>query len=249
MSSKVKRMRLDQLLVERGLAPSRTRAQSLILSGNVLVKDVPETKAGCQVDVHAEIRLRSGDHPYVSRGGLKLVGALEAFQTPVLDRVGLDVGASTGGFSDVLLGRGAKRVFAFDVGHGQLDWKIRSDSRVVVKEGFNARYLKFEDVGEFVGIVVVDVSFISLEKILPSLLCVMNDDSDLISLIKPQFEVGKDRVGKGGIVASEEDRLAVIERLTLFCKSIGLARRGLIDSPIMGTDGNKEFLALWKKQN
>lgn len=247
--AKAKRTRLDQLLVERGLAPSRSRAQSLILSGNVLVDDAPETKAGTLVSKEAQVRLRAQDHPYVSRGGLKLAGALDAFQVDVSGQVALDVGASTGGFTDVLLARGAKKVFAFDVGHGQLDWKIRTDPRVVVREGLNARYLTYEDVGEKVNLVVIDVSFISLEKVLPALICVLSDEAVLISLIKPQFEVGKDRVGKGGIVSSEEDRTAVIERLTLFCKSIGLTREGLIESPIMGTDGNKEFLALWKRRN
>jgi 23S rRNA (cytidine1920-2'-O)/16S rRNA (cytidine1409-2'-O)-methyltransferase len=240
------RKRIDILLTERGLAPSRERAQSLILSGNVLVNDVPVTKPGQAVDETVAIRVRGEDHPYVSRGGVKLAAALDAFKVPVEGRVGLDVGASTGGFTQVLLLRGAPKVFAVDVGHNQLDWKIRSDSRVVVREKVNAREMAFEVVGQKVDLIVADVSFISLEKIFPALLQFATPETDWITLIKPQFEVGKEKVGKGGLVTSEEDRLEAVERLTRAGESLGLHRLGLIDSPITGTQGNKEFLAHWK---
>lgn len=238
--------RIDVLLVELGMAPTRERAQSLILSGNVLVKDVPVTKAGQQIEEDAPIRIRGEDHPYVSRGGIKLAAALDRFQVPVEGRIGLDVGASTGGFTQVLLMRGAGRVHAVDVGHNQLDWKIRQDPRVKVYEKVNARSLSFELIGEKVDLIVIDVSFISLDKILPALMSFAHPETDWITLIKPQFEVGKEKVGKGGIVTSEEARQESVDRLVLFGKSIGLSQLGLLESPITGTQGNKEFLAHWK---
>jgi len=239
--------RIDLLLVERGLAPSRERAQSLILTGNVLVNDMPVTKAGQQIVEDAEIRIRDQDHPYVSRGGIKLAAALDDFGVSVKNRIGLDIGASTGGFTHVLLLRGAIKVYAVDVGHSQLDWKIRRDPRVHVFEKVNARHMPFEMIGEKVDVIVVDVSFISLEKILPALLPFSNPDTDWVTLIKPQFEVGKEKVGKGGIVDSEEDRQAVVSRLIEFAKTVGLRNMGLIESPITGTQGNKEYLAYWKQ--
>lgn len=243
----MKKKRIDLLLVERGLAPSRERSQSLILSGHVLVNDCPITKAGQQVSEDAQIRIRNQDHPYVSRGGIKLAAALDAFNVPVSGRIGLDVGASTGGFTHVLLLRGAVKVHAVDVGHSQLDWQIRSDSRVQVYEKVNARHIAFEQIGEKVDIIVIDVSFISLDKIFPALLQFSHQDTDWVTLIKPQFEVGKDKVGKGGIVDSEEDRQEAVSRLVEFSKTVGLRHLGLIESPITGTQGNKEFLAHWKQ--
>ncbi len=240
--------RIDLLLVERQLAPTRERAQSLILSGNVLVNDEPVTKAGQQVLETAQIRIRGEDHPYVSRGGVKLAAALDAFHVPVESRVGLDVGASTGGFTHVLLLRGAKKVHAIDVGHNQLDWKIRQDPRVVVKEKINARSLEYDVVGEKVDLIVIDVSFISLDKIFPSLIQFTHPETDWITLIKPQFEVGKENVGKGGIVTSEEARQSAIKRLVEFGKTLGLNQLGLIESPITGTQGNVEYLAHWKQE-
>ncbi len=238
--------RIDILLVELGLAPSRERAQALILSGNVLVSDQPVTKPGHSVSEDASIRVRGEDHPYVSRGGVKLAAALDAFGVPVQGRVGLDIGASTGGFTHVLLLRGAKRVFAVDVGHNQLDWKIRNDPRVIVHEKVNARALPFDLIGQKIDLIVVDVSFISLDKILPAALVFAHLETDWITLIKPQFEVGKEKVGKGGIVTDEEDRQEAVRRLTSVSESLGLKRLGLIESPITGTQGNKEFLAHWK---
>lgn len=246
VSSKPGKKRLDVLLVERGLAPTRERAQGILLAGQVLVDDQPATKPGQSVLESSEIRVRGEDHPYVSRGGIKLASALNEFKVPVAGRIGLDVGASTGGFTHVLLLRGAIRVYAIDVGHNQLDWKIRNDSRVVVREKVNARNLSFDTVGEKVGLIVIDVSFISLEKILPALLPLAGPETDWITLIKPQFEVGKEAVGKGGIVTSEEARREAVERVARFGETLGLKRLGLIESPITGTQGNKEFLAHWR---
>lgn len=240
--------RIDLLLVERQLAPTRERAQSLILSGNVLVDDVPVTKAGQQISETAQIRIRGEDHPYVSRGGIKLAAALDTFHVPVEGRVGLDVGASTGGFTHVLLLRGAAKVHAIDVGHNQLDWRIRKDPRVVVREKINARNLEFDVVGEKVDLIVIDVSFISLDKIFPSLIQFSHSETDWVTLIKPQFEVGKENVGKGGIVHSEEARQQAIKRLIEFGKTLGLNQIGLIESPITGTQGNIEYLAHWKQE-
>lgn len=238
--------RIDVLLVERGLAPTRERAQSLVLAGKVLVGDVPITKSGHAVEESAEIRIKGEDHPYVSRGGLKLASALERFGVSARDRVALDIGASTGGFTHVLLLGGARKVFAVDVGHNQMDWAIRKDPRVVVHEKVNARHMEYELIGEKVDLIVVDVSFISLDKILPAALAFAHPETDWITLIKPQFEVGKDKVGKGGIVTSEEDRQEAVSRLVTFGETLGLRQLGLIESPITGTQGNKEFLAHWK---
>ncbi len=244
MSSK---KRLDVLLVERGLAQSRERAQALILSGNVLVEDQPRTKSGESFDPAVAIRLREADHPYVSRGALKLLKAITEFKVETQGRVGLDIGASTGGFTEILLLGGVKKVFAVDVGHNQLDWKIRSDPRVVSLEKVNARSMPFELISQTVDVIVVDVSFISLDKIFGPALQFMTSSSDLITLIKPQFEVGRAEVGKGGIVTNPEATETAIERLTEFALGLGLQRLGLIKSPITGTDGNEEYLAHWKR--
>jgi 23S rRNA (cytidine1920-2'-O)/16S rRNA (cytidine1409-2'-O)-methyltransferase len=242
----VSKKRIDVLLVEKGLAPSRERAQALILSGNVLVNDVPVDKPGTTVAEGTEVRIRGEDHPYVSRGGVKLAGALDHFKIEVNKRVALDVGASTGGFTHVMLLRGADKVFALDVGHNQMDWKIRNDPRVVVIEKVNARDMAFEIIGTKVDLITVDVSFISLKKILPALIQFSKTDTDWITLIKPQFEVGKEKVGKGGIVKSETDHAEVLREMTEWSETIGLQSLGLIESPIKGTTGNKEFLAYWK---
>lgn len=238
--------RLDVLLVERGLAPTRQKALAMILAGNVLVNDEPIDKAGKLVPEEAAIRMRGETHPYVSRGGVKLAAALDHFGVRPQGRIGLDIGASTGGFTQVLLLRGATRVHAVDVGHSQLDWSLRTDPRVRVYEKVNARQLEFQTIGEAVDVIVVDVSFISLEKVLPALVPLAKLETDWITLIKPQFEVGREHVGKGGIVTSQEARFAAVERLTEAAKGLGLARRGLIDSPITGMDGNLEFLAHWQ---
>jgi 23S rRNA (cytidine1920-2'-O)/16S rRNA (cytidine1409-2'-O)-methyltransferase len=238
--------RLDLLLVARGLAPSRERAQAMILAGQVLVDDRPADKPGARFPEDAPIRVRGPDHPYVSRGGLKLAGALDAFSIAVAGRVGLDVGASTGGFTHVLLLRDALRVHAVDVGHNQLDWSIRKDPRVRVHEKVNARALEFPLIGEKVGLIVVDVSFISLALVLPALIQFATPETDWITLIKPQFEVGREKVGKGGIVSSDPDRQEAVEQVTRAGETLGLRRLGLIESPITGTQGNREFLAHWR---
>ena len=241
-----KRKRLDLVLVDRGLVASRERAQGLILAGQVLVSDVPVVKSGHLIFEDSEIRIRGQDHPYVSRGGLKLAAALEAFQVSVADRVAMDVGASTGGFSHVLLLGGVKKIFAVDVGQNQMDWKIRSDSRVVVKEKINARHLTFDEIGQKVDLIVVDVSFISLEKILPALIQFSLKNTDWITLVKPQFEVGKGKLGKGGIVTSPEVHEDVLAKVIQFGSMINLVAVKWIESPITGTEGNKEFLVHWK---
>ena len=239
--------RLDLLLVELGLAPSRERAQSLILAGKVLLADEPATKAGQAVkdEDRARVRLREQDHGYVSRGALKLLAALDQFGVQPRG-VGLDIGASTGGFTQVLLERGAAEVYAIDVGQNQLDWKVRSDPRVHVHEKVNARNLEFSLIGRTVDLIVMDVSFISITKILPALLVFATPETDWITLIKPQFEVGRERVGKGGIVVNEDDRLSAVAAVTSAAESLGLRRLGLIDSPITGTDGNHEYLARFR---
>lgn len=249
MGNEKKKLRLDLRLLHDGLVSSRQKAQAIILSGNVLVDDVPVSKAGEFVSPEAVIRIRGNVNPFVSRGGLKLNEAIKVFDLPVAEKTCLDIGASTGGFTDVLLQRGAKKVYAFDVGHNQLDWKIRNDPRVVVKENFNSRYLTSADLPESVDIVVVDVSFISLVKILPPTLEVSHIDCRWICLIKPQFEVGKGKVGKGGIVLSSEDRLAAVENIRNFCESNGFRVLNLIESPIKGADGNVEYLIYLAKNN
>lgn len=237
--------RLDELVVELGLAPSRTRAQAMIMAGHVLVNDVPSTKPGAKFDSDAVVRIRGRDHPFVSRGGLKLAGALKEFRVEVEGKTALDVGASTGGFTDVLLQAGAKKVHAIDVGHSQLDWKIRSDPRVVVKEGINARTMTFEDVGEIVDIVVVDVSFISLTKVVPNLRQFVGPETILLTLIKPQFEAGPNKVGKGGIVTDPAVREEVLASVREELESHGFTLEGLIESSIQGTDGNIEYFGKW----
>ena len=216
------------------------------MSGQVLVNDQPVTKQGQAVDENAAIRIRGEGCPYVSRGGLKLKGAIDSFKVDVKNKIALDVGASTGGFTDVLLQEGAVKVFAVDVGHNQLDWKIRKDARVIVIEKLNARNIEFNTIGQTVDIIVVDVSFISLQKVLPALLKFSGPNTDWITLIKPQFEAGREKVGKGGIVRSESDRIEVVERIKEVGESLGLARQALVESSIAGTDGNKEYLAHWK---
>lgn len=234
--------RLDLLLVERGLAPSRERARALILAGQVRVDGQPVTKAGTPVPHSAAIDLASPDHPYVGRGGLKLAHALDVFHIAVTGRRALDIGASTGGFTDVLLQRGAADVIALDVGHNQLDWKLRSDRRVIVREGVNARSLTAQDVPHPVDIIVIDVSFISLTYILPELPKLLAPGGDVVALVKPQFEAGRDEVGKGGIVSDPAVHEATIARVRISAEALGFDACGLTPSPITGASGNREFL-------
>jgi len=232
--------RLDVLLVERGLVETRARARAHIMAGEVTVDGVRVDKAGTQISRSAQIELAT-PMPYASRGGYKLAGALEQFGLDVADRVAADIGACTGGFTDVLLQRGAARVYAIDVGQGQLVWKLRQDERVVVMERTNARYL--DSLLVPVSLVVIDVSFISLKLILPAVRKWLSADADVVVLIKPQFEAGPESVGKGGIVRDAAVRRAVLEDLLGWANEQGWSVNGLIQSPIQGTDGNIEYLA------
>ncbi len=239
------RLRLDALLVERGLAASRERARALILAGDVRVNGQPATKAGTAVAADAEIAVDAPDHPYVGRGGLKLAHALDVFGIDPAGRLALDIGASTGGFTDVLLQRGAARVVALDVGHGQLDWKIRSDPRVDVVERVNARTLTpalLPGAVTAFDIITIDVSFISLRHILPVLPPLLRDAADVVALVKPQFEAGRAEVGNGGIVRDAAVHRRVVDEVTAAADALGLRRAGLVDSPIAGMEGNREFL-------
>lgn len=237
--SAASRQRLDQLLVEKGLAETRAKARALVLAGQVLVDGRPAGKAGQEVPRESRLEIRER-MPYVSRGGLKLRAALEHFGVRVEDRVCLDIGASTGGFTDCLLQHGARRVYAVDVGSGQLDWKLRHHPRVVVKEGLNARYLRLEDLGERVDLAVCDVSFISVTLILPALPALLTETGEMVILVKPQFEVGRGQVGKGGIVRDAALHRAACARVEQAVQQLGF-RTGLMESPVRGAEGNKEF--------
>jgi len=233
--------RLDLLLVKRGLAPSRERASALILSGVVLVNGQPVQKAGTAVADDAEIALKQPDHPYVGRGGLKLAHALDTFGIAVDDREALDIGASTGGFTDVLLKRGARRVVAFDVGHGQLDWGLRNDPRVVVIERANARALEPAQLPSLVDVVTIDVSFISLRHIFPRVPPLLSIGADVVALVKPQFEAGRAEVGKKGVVRDAAVQARVVEEAARAAAEVGLVRAAMTESPITGDTGNREF--------
>ena len=235
------RIRLDQLVVERGLAPSRERARALILAGQVTVDDRPATKAGTAVDDQSAVALLSPDHPYAGRGGLKLAHALDTFHIDVSGRDCLDIGASTGGFTDVLLQRGAARVVALDVGHGQLDWKLRNDTRVIVIERFNARHLAPADLPGPVDFVCIDVSFISLRQILPAVTPVLRSSADVVALVKPQFEAGRAEVRKG-IIRDPAVHARVLDEVEAAGAEVGLSRVASTPSPITGQKGNVEFL-------
>jgi 23S rRNA (cytidine1920-2'-O)/16S rRNA (cytidine1409-2'-O)-methyltransferase len=238
------KQRLDILLVERGLIPTRERARALILAGQVRVDGQVVSKAGAPVKEDARVELAAPDHPYVGRGGVKLAHALHEFRIDVTGRRALDVGASTGGFTDVLLQRGAASVVALDVGHGQLDWRLRNDPRVTVREGVNARALTKADVPHPVDLVTIDVAFISLRHIFPALPPVLAPGPpapDIIALVKPQFEAGRQEVGKGGIVSDPAVHQAVIARVTEEAAAAGFTRIALTPSPITGATGNREF--------
>jgi 23S rRNA (cytidine1920-2'-O)/16S rRNA (cytidine1409-2'-O)-methyltransferase len=238
------RPRLDALLVERGLAPSRERARALIIAGTVRVNGATVDKPGTQLDPSVTITVDSPDHPYVGRGALKLAHALDTFHIAVQGRRALDIGASTGGFTQVLLERGALIVVALDVGHGQLDWSLRKDARVVVRERLNARTLAAEhlpETGRPVEIATIDVSFISLRHILPALPPLLAPDADIVALVKPQFEAGRGEVRKGGIVRDESVHARVVQEVTATAHALGLTRAGFTESPITGMEGNREF--------
>jgi 23S rRNA (cytidine1920-2'-O)/16S rRNA (cytidine1409-2'-O)-methyltransferase len=247
MATKNPKVRLDRLLVEKGLVASHEKARALIYSGVVRVNQVPAVKPGKVVDPASPIEIKQPEHPYVSRGGVKLEGALKAFQVRVEDKVALDVGASTGGFSHCLLLGGIKRVYALDVGYGQLAWQIRKDPRVRVMERKNARFLSLPEVGEPVDLIVIDTSFISLKLVVPPLIPILKDRGEIVALIKPQFEVGKGKVGKGGVVRNQEDQKIVIEDLSCFFEAKGLSVLGIEESSIQGAKGNREFFIYLQK--
>lgn len=235
--------RLDVLLVARGLAESRTRAEALVLAGRVKVKGVERPKPGTPVGPDVPVEIEAPEHPWVSRGGVKLAAGLDAFGVDPAGRTCLDVGASTGGFTDVLLTRGAARVYAVDVGHGQIHAKLRSDPRVVLREGVNARHLSRAEVPEACSLLVADVSFISLRLILPAAVPLLDPGADAVLLVKPQFESERGEVGRGGIVRDPEVRRRALERVVEAAGALGLALRGTIESPITGADGNVELVA------
>ncbi len=236
------KQRLDKLMLERGLAPSREKAQALIMAGQVVVGDHAAMKAGQQVSADTPIRIKGEQLPYVSRGGLKLEKGLEQFRIDPAGRIAIDVGASTGGFSDCLLQRDAARVYAVDVGYGQLAWKLREDSRVVVLEKTNIRNLQPAQLDTLPDLAVIDASFISLKLVLPPTLALLRQPAELVVLIKPQFEVGKGLVGKGGIVRDAKLHDLVLEEMQQLVEELGLVLIGICDSPITGADGNREFL-------
>jgi 23S rRNA (cytidine1920-2'-O)/16S rRNA (cytidine1409-2'-O)-methyltransferase len=234
------KVRIDRLLVDRALAESREKAQALIMAGEVLVDGQKASKPGQTVDEASRLEVLARP-PYVSRGGFKLAAALDGFGIDVAGKVCLDIGASTGGFTDVLLQRGAARVHAVDVGAGQLAWKLRGDPRVVLHEGRNARELTFGDIGEPVALITCDVSFISVTLILPAAAPLLQPDGRMVILIKPQFEVGKGQVGKGGIVRDADLHRQARLRVETAARSLGFETQ-IMDSPILGAEGNKEFL-------
>lgn len=247
----MKRERIDKLIVERGLADSRTKAQALVMAGLVLVDEQRVSKSSDLIPPNSKIRIKGADNPaarFVGRGGLKLEAALQEFQINAEGLNCLDVGASTGGFTDCLLQNGARSVIAVDVGHNQIDWRLRNDSRVEVREGVNARNLKAEDFPTAFDLVVMDVSFISATKIIPAIVPLLPIGGRLITLIKPQFEVGKGEVGKGGIVRDPEKQARVVKEVNDAASQLGLQVKGVIESPILGAEGNLEFLALYEKQ-
>ncbi len=234
--------RLDKLLFDKGLAPSRERARALVMEGKVLINGHPAAKAGEQVGPDAAIELKGEDIPYVSRGGLKLEAAINHFGISLRDKIAMDVGSSTGGFTDVMLQGGARRVYCIDVGYGQLAWKLRQDSRVVLLERTNIRHLEGNRLPESIDIASIDVSFISLNKVVPKVIEFLKKGGEIVALIKPQFEVGKGEVGKGGIVKDAAKRQVAVQRVQSELEGLGLQTVGIIESPILGQKGNVEYL-------
>jgi 23S rRNA (cytidine1920-2'-O)/16S rRNA (cytidine1409-2'-O)-methyltransferase len=239
--------RIDKLLVERGLAETREKAQAMIMAGNVLVDDQPATKAGMPVAEDANVRLKEAPHPYVGRGGVKLEGAVRSFGLDVRNKVCLDIGSSTGGFTHFLLLNGASRVYALDVDIQQLDWKVRNDPRVKAIE-LNARFLEPKHIGELVDLVTIDASFISLTMLLPRVPAVLKSGGHCVALVKPQFEVGREHVGKGGIVRDPDLQQGAIDKVAEAGRTAGLEFITSEESPITGREGNREFFALFSKE-
>ncbi len=234
--------RIDKLLFEKGLAASRERVRAMIMEGKVKVNGQPVSKAGEMVGIDSQIEIKGEDMPYVSRGGLKLEAAIKYFEISVLDKVAMDVGSSTGGFTDVMLQQGTRKVYCIDVGYGQLAWKLRQDPRVVLLERTNIRHLEMDRIPETIDIATIDVSFISLNKVVPKVLEFLAADGKIVALIKPQFEVGKGEVGKGGIVRDAVKRQTAVDRVKSELEALGLYINGIIESPILGQKGNVEYL-------
>ncbi|MBP3232642.1 MAG: TlyA family RNA methyltransferase [Anaerovibrio sp.] len=240
----MKKERLDVLLVEKNLVQSRARAKTTIMAGLVLVDGNRIDKAGTMVKVNANIRILGNDIPYVSRGGLKLEKAIKKFGVVLTGKVTADIGASTGGFTDCMLQNGAVRVFAIDVGYGQLDWRLRTDERVINMERTNIRNVTPTDIGELIDLASIDVAFISLEKVLPAVKAILKADGEAVALIKPQFEAGREKVGKKGVVRDARVHLEVIHRVVNIAREMGFITRGLTFSPVKGPEGNIEYL-IW----
>jgi 23S rRNA (cytidine1920-2'-O)/16S rRNA (cytidine1409-2'-O)-methyltransferase len=245
----MRKERFDKLLVEKGVVQSRERARALIMAGKVAVEGNRIDKPGIQINIDAQLKLQGGDSSYVSRGGEKMEGALKAFGIDPKGMVVMDVGASTGGFTDCILQKGAKKVYAVDVGYGQLAWRLQKDPRVVNLERRNIRYLQREEVPEEIDLILIDTSFISIEKFLPHLLGFLKKEGAILSLIKPQFEVERGEVGKGGVVRDKALHEKVIERVSNFSRGLGLKVLGVTESPLLGPKGNKEFFIYLKKEN
>ncbi|MDX6614465.1 MAG: rRNA (cytidine1920-2-O)/16S rRNA (cytidine1409-2-O)-methyltransferase [Blastocatellia bacterium] len=246
----MKRERIDKLLVERGLVSSRTKAQAMIMAGAVLVEEQRIEKPSDLISVDAQVRIKGANDPaagYVGRGGVKLEAALRHFAIDVQGLLCLDIGASTGGFTDCLLQHGAGKVFAIDVGHNQLDWSLRNDPRVETREGVNARYLKPEDFASPFELATMDVSFISATKVLPAVVSLLTETGRMVTLIKPQFEVGRGEVGRGGIVSDPKQHARVVAEVNAVAAELGLILLGVIESPIQGAEGNREFLAAYQR--
>ena len=239
--------RLDKIMVDRALVKSRERARALIMEGKVLVDGSPVTKAGAMINTDSSITLKSGDIPYVSRGGLKLKAAIDFFSIDLKDKTAMDIGSSTGGFTDCMLQMGAKKVYCIDVGYGQIAWPLRNDPRVILLERTNIRHLERKRIPDIIDIATIDVSFISLTKVIPKVLEFLKEDGEILALVKPQFEVGKGEVGKGGIVREEEKRLAAVDFVRTEIEAAGLHTIGLFESPVRGQKGNIEYFLYLKK--
>ncbi len=236
-----KRERLDVIMVDKGLVKSRERAKALIMEGKVTVNGIPVLKSGTLVGADAEIILKKEDIPYVGRGGLKLKAALDFFHIDPGDKIVMDIGCSTGGFTDCILKENAVKVYAIDVGYGQIDWSLRQDPRVILLEKTNVRYLEKEKIPDSVALILIDVSFISLTKVLPKCLELLDDEGAILALIKPQFEVGKGLVEKGGVIKDESKRMDAVEKIRSFAETIGLKSIGIFESPVHGQKGNIEY--------
>ena len=245
----IRKERLDKLLVDRGVVQSREKARALIMAGKVAVEGNRMDKPGIQINADAQLQIQGGNSSYVSRGGEKLEGALRVFGIDPKQMLVMDVGASTGGFTDCILQKGAKKVYAVDVGYGQLAWRLQKDPRVLNLERRNIRYLRREEVQEEIDLILIDTSFISIEKFLPHLLGFLKKGGAMLSLIKPQFEVQRGEVGKGGVVRDKALHEKVIERIANFSRGLGLKVLGVTESPLLGPKGNKEFFIYFKKEN